>query len=69
MAFAPENSATFNFEGNGLRDTVQNTNDIVVTISGAEAHIYLTLRKIGGYATKVETANFGAKDNEAVVGS
>jgi hypothetical protein len=69
MAFAPENSATFNFEGNGLRDTVQNTRDIVVTISGAEAHIYFTLRKVGGYATKVETAQFGSYDNPAVVGS
>jgi len=69
MAFAPENSGVFNFEGNGFRDNVENTKDIVVTVSGAEAHVYLTLRKVGGYATKVETANFGAKDNEAVVGS
>jgi hypothetical protein len=69
MAFAPENSATFNFEGNGLRDTVQNTKDIVVTVSGAEAHIYLTLRKVGGYATKVETAQFGSYDDNTVVGS
>jgi hypothetical protein len=69
MAFAPENSATFNFEGNGLRDTVQNTKDLVVTISGAEAHIYLTLRKVGGYATKVETAQFGSYDDNTVVGS
>ena len=69
MAFAPENSGVFNFEGNGFRDSVENTKDIVVTVSGAEAHVYLTLRKVGGYATKVETANFGAKDNEAVVGS
>jgi hypothetical protein len=69
MAFAPENSGTFNFEGNGLRDTVQNTKDIVVTISGAEAHIYLTLRKVGGYATKVETAQFGSYDDKTVVGS
>jgi len=69
MAFAPENSGTFNFEGNGLRDTVQNTKDIVVTVSGAEAHIYLTLRKVGGYATKVETAQFGSYDDNTVVGS
>lgn len=69
MAFAPENSGVFNFEGNGLRDTVQNTKDIVVTISGAEAHIYLTLRKVGGYATKVETAQFGSYDDNTVVGS
>jgi hypothetical protein len=53
----------------GHRDSVQNTKDIVVTVSGAEAHIYLTLRKIGGYATKVETAEFGSHDDTTVVGS
>jgi hypothetical protein len=69
MAFAPENSGVFDFEGMGHRDPVQNTKDIVVTVSGAEAHIYLTLRKIGGYATKVETAQFGSYDDNTVVGS
>ena len=69
LAFAPENAGLFNYEGNGFRDNVQNTKDIVVTVSGAEAHIYLTLRKIGGYATKVETAQFGSYDNNTVVGS
>lgn len=69
LAFAPENSGSFNYEGNGYRDTVENTKDIVVTVSGAEAHIYLTLRKVGGYATKVETAQFGSYDNKTVVGS
>jgi hypothetical protein len=69
LAFAPENSGIFNYEGNGFRDNVQNTKDIVVTVSGAEAHIYLTLRKIGGYASTVETAQFGSYDNNTVVGS
>lgn len=69
LAFAPENSGSFNYEGNGFRDNIQNTKDIVVTVSGAEAHIYLTLRKVGGYATKVETAQFGSYDDNTVVGS
>ncbi len=55
--------------GNGFVDTVNNTSDVVVTIAGAEAQCYLTLRKVGGYATKVETAVYGAYDNESVVGS
>jgi hypothetical protein len=55
--------------GNGFVDNIQATNDIVVTIAGAEAQCYLILRKAGGYATKVETAVFGAYDNETAVGS
>ncbi len=55
--------------GNGFVDTVENTSDIVVTIAGAEAQCYLVLRKVGGYATKVETAVFGAYDNQTTVGS
>ena len=53
----------------GFADTIQNTSDIVVTIAGAEAQLYLTLRKIGGYASKVETAVYGAYDDQTAVGS
>jgi hypothetical protein len=69
LAFAGENASLFDFEGQGFRDNIENSSDIVVAISGAEAHIYLTLRKVSGYATKVETATFGSYDNPAVVGS
>lgn len=55
--------------GSGFVDTEQNTSDIVVTIAGAEAQCYLILRKVGGYATKVETPVYGAYDNESAVGS
>jgi hypothetical protein len=55
--------------GAGFVDTIENTSDIVVTIAGAEAQCYLILRKVGGYATKVETAVFGAYDNQTAVGS
>jgi hypothetical protein len=55
--------------GNGFVDTIQNTSDIVVTIAEAEAQCYLILRKVGGYAPKIETAQFGAHDDESVVGS
>lgn len=58
------------FDGQSMiPDTIQNTSDIVVTISGAQAECWLRLRKVGGFATKVETAVFGSYDNETVVGS
>ncbi|CAB5221495.1 hypothetical protein UFOVP240_177 [uncultured Caudovirales phage] len=59
----------FDFEGMGFVDTTNNTSDIVVTIGGAEAQVYLILRKVDGYSSKVETAQFGIYDNETVVGS
>ncbi len=55
--------------GNGVVDNIEATNDIEVTVAGAEAQCYLILRKAGGYATKVETAVFGAYDDETAVGS
>jgi hypothetical protein len=55
--------------GSGYVDTEANTSDLVVTIAGAEAQLYITLRKTGGYATKVETATYGAYDDETRVGA
>ena len=55
--------------GSGFVDSEENTSDIVVTIAGAEAQCYLILRKVGGYATKVETAVYGAYDDQTAVGS
>ena len=58
------------FDGQSMiPDTIQNTSDIVVTISGAQAECWLRLRKVGGFASKVETAVFGAYDDQTVVGS
>ena len=51
--------------GYGFVDNIENTSDVVVTVAGAD----LTLRKVGGYATKVETAVFGAYDDQTAVGS
>lgn len=69
LAFAPENSIKLSFEGEGFRENIQNNANIVVTISGAEAHIYLVLRKVTGFASMIETAQFGSYDNESAVGS
>lgn len=55
--------------GAGYSDTIQNTSDIAVTIGTANAQCYLTLRKVGGYATKVENATYGAYDDPTRVGA
>lgn len=55
--------------GSGFVDNIENASDIVVTISGAEAQCYLTVRKVSGYATKVEPATYGAYDDETRVGA
>lgn len=68
MAFAPENSGKIQLNESGFVDTQGNTSDIVVTVAGAEAHIYLVVHKVGGYATKVETAQFSIYDNVNAVG-
>jgi hypothetical protein len=52
-----------------IPEIINNTSDIVVTISGAQAECWIRLRKVGGYATKVETATFGAYDDETRVGA
>jgi hypothetical protein len=55
--------------GAGYSETTSNTADIVVTIGTANAQAYITLRKVGGYATKVETATYGAYDDPTRVGA
>ena len=69
LTLAGEAAAEFDFNACGYVDSVENTSDIVVTIAGAEAQVYLVLRKVGGYASKIETATFGAHDDETAVGS
>lgn len=54
--------------GQGYVDTVENTSDVVVTITGTAA-IYLVLRKVSGYATKVENATYGIYDDPTRVGA
>jgi hypothetical protein len=52
-----------------LPDTIANTTDIVVTISGAQAECWLRLRKSGGYKTTYEPEVFGPYDNQSAAGS
>lgn len=53
----------------GWSETTANTDDIAVTIATANAQVYLTLRKVGGYATKVENATYGIYDDPTRVGA
>jgi hypothetical protein len=62
-------SDIIDMSGRGYVDTIENTEDIVVTIGGAEAQVWLTLRKASGYATKVEPATYGAYDDPTRVGA
>lgn len=50
-------------------DSVNNTDDIVVTISGAQAECWLRLRKVSGYKTTIEPEQFGSHDDPSVAGS
>ena len=55
--------------GQGYVDTVNNTSDISVTIANADLALYIVLRKVSGYATKVENATYGAYDDPTRVGA
>lgn len=55
--------------GAGWSETTANTSDIVVTIATANAQCYLTLRKVAGYASKVENQLYGAYDDPTRVGA
>lgn len=57
------------FNDSEFVDNVNNTSDIVVTISGGQMEVWMLLRKADGYTSKIETAQFGSYDNETVVGS
>lgn len=50
-------------------ENVNNTSDIVVTITGGQMEVWMLLRKADGYTSKIETTQFGSYDNESVVGS
>ena len=52
----------------GFAETTGNTDDITVTTTGTVT-VWLTLRKVSGYANKIETAQFGSYDDETAVGS
>lgn len=46
-----------------INDNIENDQNIVVTISGAQAECWLKLRKVAGYNTKIQPEQFGAYDD------
>jgi len=69
LAAAPENAPTIDLTQDRISDNIQNTSNIVITTTGAASTGYLVLRKIAGWNTKVETATYGAYDDESRVGA
>lgn len=58
------------FDGQSMPpDTVSDTYDIVVTISGAQCECWLKLRKLSGYKTTIEPEQFGHYDDPTQAGS
>lgn len=63
-------SSTIDFSGQALPpDSVENTSDLVIAITGGVGEIWIKLRKIEGYATTVEPEQFGPYDNPLVAGA
>jgi hypothetical protein len=61
-------SGWFDLNGNGgMLDTTEGTSDIVVNITTGGT-VFLTLRKVTGYASKIEPYKFGSYDDPTQVG-
>jgi hypothetical protein len=70
ISCAPENAPALDLNQNGFVDNINNTADIVVVNDVAKPVTgYLVLRKVAGWDTKVETATYGAYDDETRVGA
>jgi hypothetical protein len=70
IACAPENAPFLDLNSMGISDGTNNTADIVVVNEVAKPVTgYLVLRKLAGWDTKVETARYGAYDDETRVGA
>lgn len=66
---APAAAVEFDLTQNGISDSQNNTFDLAFTITGGAVTGYITLRKIAGWDTTVETTVYGSYDNNTVVGS
>jgi hypothetical protein len=69
LAAAPENAISVDLTQDRISDNIQNTQNIVITTTGAASTGYLVLRKVAGWATKVEDATYGAYDDVTRVGA
>lgn len=69
LAAAPENAPILDLTQNGISDSVQNTQNIVITTTGAVSTGYLILRKVAGWDTTVEPVTYGEYDDPTLVGA
>ena len=70
ISCAPENAPYAEFNAWGIPVTNDNTFDIVISNHSAKDDTgFLVLRKVAGWSTKVETAVYGAYDDESRVGA
>ena len=70
MTLLANTNGNLDFTGQDMiPDSVGNDQDIVVTISGAQAECWLRLKKVEGYVSKIEPEQFGIYDNTAAAGS
>lgn len=61
-------SGEITFYDTEFTDTIENTSNIVVTSTG-EMQVWILLRKVAGYSSKIETAEFSVYDDTNAVGS
>lgn len=70
MTLAADNPGQLDFAGQSMiPDTINNTSDIVVTMSVAQGECWLKLRKVAGYQTTVEPEQYGSYDDPTRVGA
>lgn len=70
IACAPENAPFLDLPSFGVSENQQNTYDIVISNNVAKNVTgYIVLRKVDGWATKVENSTYGAYDDPTRVGA
>lgn len=52
-----------------IPDSIENDQDIVVTVAGGQAEVWLRLRKSAGYNTKIQPEQFGIYDDQTSTSS
>ena len=70
IAAAPENAPLLDLTSMGISEAQYNTYDVVISNNVAKQVTgYITLRKVSGWSTKVETSTYGAYDDPTRVGA
>ena len=65
-----DSPGAFDFEDVHFVDNLENASDLVITSSGSgAAQLYITMRKVAGYLSKIETAAYGSYDDVTRIGA